>query len=143
MANEDSSTNSTPATSKRKKRGSATEVDGPDFDSPWNWKILIENFVEAYHHIGPHRDTFQPTYPAARSTVVDNGGAKAAAARAIGLDVGAMSGFSNKIVDEEFFAGTTLKSNFLCNIGHAARVRCCQSFKNHQGNCTFAHRMSR
>lgn len=41
------------------------------------------------------------------------------AARAVGLDVGAMSGFSNKIVDEEFFEGTSLKSNFLCNIGYA------------------------
>lgn len=41
------------------------------------------------------------------------------AARAIGLDVGAMSGFSNAIVDEEFFAGTTLRSNFLVNIGTA------------------------
>lgn len=41
------------------------------------------------------------------------------AARAVGLDVGAMSGFSNKIVDEEFFAGTPLKSNFLCNLGYA------------------------
>ena len=40
------------------------------------------------------------------------------AARALGLDVGAMSGFSNAIVDEEFFAGTTLKSNFLLNIGY-------------------------
>ena len=41
------------------------------------------------------------------------------AARAVGLDVGAMSGFSNEIVDQEFFAGTTLKSNFLCNLGYA------------------------
>jgi 3-hydroxypropanoate dehydrogenase len=41
------------------------------------------------------------------------------AARAVGLDVGAMSGFSNAIVDEEFFKGTALKSNFLCNIGYA------------------------
>jgi len=41
------------------------------------------------------------------------------AARALGLDVGAMSGFSNQIVDEEFFANTTLKSNFLLNIGYA------------------------
>ena len=41
------------------------------------------------------------------------------AARAVGLDVGAMSGFSNAVVDEEFFAGTNLKSNFLCNIGYA------------------------
>lgn len=41
------------------------------------------------------------------------------AARALGLDVGAMSGFSNEVVDEEFFARTTLKSNFLCNLGYA------------------------
>jgi 3-hydroxypropanoate dehydrogenase len=41
------------------------------------------------------------------------------AARALGLDVGAMSGFSNQIVDDEFFKGTSLKSNFLCNIGYA------------------------
>lgn len=41
------------------------------------------------------------------------------AARAVGLDVGAMSGFSNEVVDEEFFAGSTLKSNFLINLGYA------------------------
>ncbi len=41
------------------------------------------------------------------------------AARAMGLDVGAMSGFSNKAVDEEFFAENGWKSNFLCNIGYA------------------------
>lgn len=41
------------------------------------------------------------------------------AARALGLDVGAMSGFTNRIVDQEFFAGTTLRSNFLCNLGYA------------------------
>lgn len=40
-------------------------------------------------------------------------------ARALGLDVGAMSGFSNEIVDQEFFADTTLRSNFLCNLGYA------------------------
>jgi phenylpropionate dioxygenase-like ring-hydroxylating dioxygenase large terminal subunit len=45
-----------------------------EFDSPWNWKLLVENFMEAYHHIGPHRDTFQLTNPAARSHVVDNEG---------------------------------------------------------------------
>ena len=41
------------------------------------------------------------------------------AARALGLDVGAISGFDNAVVDEEFFAGTMLKSNFLCNLGYA------------------------
>ena len=41
------------------------------------------------------------------------------AARSMGLDVGAMSGFSNAIVDEEFFAENGWKSNFLCNLGYA------------------------
>jgi len=41
------------------------------------------------------------------------------AARAMGLDVGAMSGFSNAIVDQEFFAENGWKSNFLCNLGYA------------------------
>lgn len=41
------------------------------------------------------------------------------AARSMGLDVGAMSGFSNAIVDQEFFAENGWKSNFLCNLGYA------------------------
>lgn len=41
------------------------------------------------------------------------------AARALGLDVGAMSGFSNQIVDEEFFSDRNWRSNFLCNLGYA------------------------
>jgi 3-hydroxypropanoate dehydrogenase len=40
------------------------------------------------------------------------------AARACGLDCGPMSGFDNAKVDAAFFAGTTVKSNFLCNLGH-------------------------
>jgi len=40
------------------------------------------------------------------------------AARALGLDVGPMSGFDNAKVDETFFKGTSWKSNFLCNIGY-------------------------
>lgn len=40
------------------------------------------------------------------------------AARALGLDCGPMSGFDNEGVDKAFFADTTLKSNFLCNIGY-------------------------
>ena len=40
------------------------------------------------------------------------------AARALGLDVGPMSGFNNAGVDAEFFAGTEYKSNFLCNVGY-------------------------
>jgi 3-hydroxypropanoate dehydrogenase len=40
------------------------------------------------------------------------------AARAVGLDCGPMSGFDNAGVDREFFAGTTIKSNLLCNLGY-------------------------
>ena len=39
------------------------------------------------------------------------------AARALGLDCGPMSGFDNAKVDAAFFAGTPLKSNFLCALG--------------------------
>ena len=40
------------------------------------------------------------------------------AARALGLDCGPMGGFDNAKVDELFFAGTSVKSNFLCNLGY-------------------------
>jgi 3-hydroxypropanoate dehydrogenase len=40
------------------------------------------------------------------------------AARALGLDCGPMSGFNNEGVDREFFAGTKIKSNFLCNLAY-------------------------
>ena len=35
-----------------------------EFDSSWNWKIMVENFLESYHHIGPHAATLQPLNPA-------------------------------------------------------------------------------
>ena len=40
------------------------------------------------------------------------------AARAVGLDVGGMSGFDNAKVDAEFFPDGRIKSNFLCNVGY-------------------------
>jgi 3-hydroxypropanoate dehydrogenase len=62
------------------------------------------------------------------------------ATRAVGLDVGAMSGFLNKIVDEEFFAGTPLESNFLCNIGYADETALFQKLPRFAFDqvCTFA-----
>ena len=90
---------------------------------------IIAHDVEFWRELPrlfPHEDrrghfSDKPAY--AEETAFRNatlqGGYFMTAARAIGLDVGAMSGFSNEIVDQEFFAGTTLKSNFLCNIGYA------------------------
>ena len=40
------------------------------------------------------------------------------AARSLGLDCGAMSGFDNAKVDEAFFSDGRHKTNFLCNIGY-------------------------
>jgi 3-hydroxypropanoate dehydrogenase len=46
------------------------------------------------------------------------GGYLIIAARALGLDCGPMSGFDNDGVDREFFAGTSVKSNFICGLGY-------------------------
>ena len=40
------------------------------------------------------------------------------AARALGLDVGPMSGFDPEGVKAEFFAGTTVEPNFIVNLGY-------------------------
>jgi 3-hydroxypropanoate dehydrogenase len=45
------------------------------------------------------------------------------AARAIGLDCGPMSGFDAARVDAEFWAGTSVRTNFLCNLGHGDRSK--------------------
>jgi len=41
------------------------------------------------------------------------------AARALGFDVGPMSGFDNAAVDRAFFEGTTVRSNFIMTLGRA------------------------
>ncbi len=83
-----------------------------------HWKYLPKLF--------PHEDRrplFENKPEYSEDTAYRNGTLQGAyfmiAARALGLDVGAMSGFSNEMVDDEFFAGTSLKSNFLCNLGYA------------------------
>ena len=58
----------------------------------------------------------------AEATATRNGTLQGAyliiAARALGLDCGPMSGFDNAGVDQAFFAGTRIQSNFICSIGH-------------------------
>lgn len=44
------------------------------------------------------------------------------AARALGLDSGAMSGFDNAAVDQAFFAGTKVQSNFICTLGYGDKA---------------------
>src|SRR5947209_5179286 len=40
------------------------------------------------------------------------------AARAVGLDCGPMSGFDHALIDAAFWAGSTVRTNFICNLGH-------------------------
>lgn len=45
-----------------------------EFDSAWNWKVLVENFMEAYHHIATHSTSLESIFNAADSQVPDNTG---------------------------------------------------------------------
>ena len=83
-------------------------------------------FFELLPKLFPHRpemkDNFTGNPRFAETTAFRNGTLQGAyfmiAARAIGLDVGGMSGFDNAKVDAEFFPDGRVKSNFLCNLGH-------------------------
>ena len=35
-----------------------------EWDCPFNWKVLAENFMESYHHLGIHHKSLQPMMPA-------------------------------------------------------------------------------
>jgi phenylpropionate dioxygenase-like ring-hydroxylating dioxygenase large terminal subunit len=41
------------------------------YDSPWNWKVLVDNFIESYHHLGPHSDNLHRTNPAQGTHALD------------------------------------------------------------------------
>jgi 3-hydroxypropanoate dehydrogenase len=82
-------------------------------------------FYEQLPKLFPHADArswFTGNKVMADTTAFRNssiqGGYFILAARSLGLDVGGMSGFDNAKLDEAFFAGTSIKSNFLVNLGH-------------------------
>lgn len=89
---------------------------------------IIGNDLEFYEHLPklfPHTDAkswFAGKPEHARETAFRNGTLQGAylilAARALGLDTGAMSGFDKEGVTTAFFAGTKIEANFLCNIGY-------------------------
>ncbi|MCU0794477.1 MAG: aromatic ring-hydroxylating dioxygenase subunit alpha [Akkermansiaceae bacterium] len=43
---------------------SAEMVWSAHWDCAFNWKVLVENFMECYHHLGAHRKTLEPFLPA-------------------------------------------------------------------------------
>ena len=90
--------------------------------------VIVAHDVEFYEKLPflfPHADArswFAGNKAFAEASAFRNGTLQGAylmvAARSVGLDVGAMSGFDNAKVDELFLAGTSWKSNFLVNIGY-------------------------
>ena len=89
---------------------------------------VIANDYEFYDHLSflfPHDDArawFTDNQELIDTTAMRNGSLQGAyfilACRAVGLDCGPMSGFDNDAVDAAFFAGTKIRSNFLCNLGY-------------------------
>lgn len=82
-------------------------------------------FYEHLPKLFPHADArswFAGNDKAIADTALRNsslqGGYLILAARALGLDAGPMSGFDAAKVDDAFFAGTAVKSNFLVNLGY-------------------------
>ena len=82
-------------------------------------------FYEKLPQLFPHADAkawFVGNQPMIDATAFRNsslqGGYLILAARALGLDCGPMSGFDAGKVDAAFWAGTTVKTNFIVNLGH-------------------------
>ncbi|QDQ27953.1 malonic semialdehyde reductase [Chitinimonas arctica] len=82
-------------------------------------------FAEQLPKLFPHADArswFAGNDALIQTTAFRNGSLQGAylmmAARSLGLDCGPMSGFDNAKVDAAFFAGSSIKSNFLINLGY-------------------------
>lgn len=90
--------------------------------------VIVAHDLAFYEQLGtlfPHTDArswFAGNETAIQTTAFRNGSLQGAylllAARALGLDCGPMSGFDNSKVDAAFFAGTSVRSNFLINLGY-------------------------
>jgi 3-hydroxypropanoate dehydrogenase len=91
-----------------------TVIVGYDLDFPETLDKLFPNAPGAKNWFG---DPVAKETGALRNSSLQ-GGYFILAARALGLDVGPMSGFDNAGVDAEFFAGTNIKSNFIASIGY-------------------------
>lgn len=82
-------------------------------------------FADKLPELFPHADAkswFAGNEALTRETAFRNASLQGAwlimAARALGLDTGPMSGFDKAAVDQAFWSGTEVETNFICSIGH-------------------------
>ena len=87
-------------------------------------------FYDKLPQLLPHADAkswFEGKPTLIESTAFRNSSLQGAyfivAARALGLDCGPMSGFDAAKLDAAFFAGTSVRSNFICNFGRGDPAR--------------------
>ena len=87
---------------------------------------FYEKLPKLFPHQPDAKSWFTTSEAVTRDNAFRNGTLQGAyliiATRALGLDCGGMSGFDNAGVDAEFFAGTSIRSNFLLNIGYGDPV---------------------
>jgi len=85
---------------------------------------FYDRIPELFPHNPGAREWFANSEALAEETAFRNSTLQGAwliiAARSLGLDCGPMSGFDKAAVDDAFFAGTDVRSNFLCAIGNGA-----------------------
>lgn len=93
-----------------------TVIIGSDFDFADHMPTLFPERGEQLKAM--FKDT-PLTEPTARRNAAMQGAYLILAARALGLDTGPMSGFDPAGVDAAFFAGTQIKSNFICSLGYS------------------------
>ncbi|MCU0805363.1 MAG: malonic semialdehyde reductase [Burkholderiales bacterium] len=85
---------------------------------------FYDHLPKLFPHNADARNWFAGAEKAAHATATAfrNGSLQGAylmiAARALGLDCGPMSGFNAEGIDREFWSGTSVKTNFLCSLGH-------------------------
>jgi 3-hydroxypropanoate dehydrogenase len=103
---------------------------------------FCDQLPKLFPHNKAARSWFTDGDEDARTTAFRNGSFQGAyfilAARALPLDTGPMSGFNNAGVEQEFFAGAKIRSNFRCSLGYgepagvlprSARLSCDETAK--------------
>lgn len=103
-----------PGNVEKTRTAPATAIIGMDME-----------FYEKLPKLFPHTDArswFAGNQSLIEATAMRNsslqGGYLIMAARAVGLDCAPMSGFDADKVNKTFFAGTSIKANFVCSLGY-------------------------
>lgn len=104
-----------PGNAEKTRKAPVTAIVGMDM-------AFYEQLIKLFPHAQDARSWFEGNDAVVESTAFRNSSLQGAymmlAARAVGLDCGPMSGFDAEKINVEFFAGSNVKVNFVCNLGY-------------------------